>query len=109
MTDLIDCLHLNIISCSCVCGNRWTHSHPWLASKTHGYLGGTPNPTQMEKLRFESYSSHLWNVNGCHRCVPLQLSEGWTKPLLSPRFDGRSQEKAKREQEARSVEDDLLA
>lgn len=109
MNELIDSLHLDIISCSCVCGNKWTHSRPWLASQAHGYLGGTPNPLQLEKLRYMSYSNELWQVNGCFRCVPLQLGDGWTKPLPAPRFDRRSQEQAKREQEAKTAEDELLA
>jgi len=78
---MIDSLHLNIISVSCKCGNKWTHSHTWLASQAHGYLGGTPNPQQEEKLQYHSYSTHLWNVSGCFRCVPLQLGHNWTKPL----------------------------
>lgn len=94
MTAFCDCLHLNIISCSCVCGNRWTHSHTWLASLKHGILGGTPNPIQLEKLKYESFSNHLWNVNGCFRCVPLQLGEGWTKPLV-PHFQPKAAEVAK--------------
>ncbi len=75
-----DCLHLNIISCSCRCGNKWTHSHPWLSHSTAGYLGGTPSPQQEEKLHATSYENTRWTVSHCFRCVPLQLGVGWTKP-----------------------------
>lgn len=116
MTDLCDSLHLDIIQCSCVCGNKWTHSHTWLASRAHGYLGGSPTPLQMEKLQYHSYTSKLWNVNGCHRCVPLQLSEGWTKPLIAPTFDRVPSERAKARVEAEqqaaritAAEQELLA
>jgi hypothetical protein len=77
---MIDSLHLNIISCSCTCGNRWTHSYSYLAAQGH-YLGGTPNPDQELKLPYKSFSSELRNFNGCFRCVPLALGEGWTKPI----------------------------
>ena len=78
---MIDSLHLNIISCSCRCGNRWTHSHTWLASRSKGYLGGSPTPDQSFKLPYSGYSHHHWNVDGCFRCVPIALG-----PMTEPSF-----------------------
>lgn len=82
----MDQLHLDIIQCSCSCGNRWTHSRTLLAS-SDGALGGTPSPHQELKLRYESITELRWNTNGCHRCVPLQLSKNWTQPLPAQRFE----------------------
>ena len=83
---MIDCLHLEILQCSCTCGHKWTHSYSLCASKDKGLLGGKPNPIQHHKLLHESYTQHYRNFNGCSRCVPLQLSEGWTKPLPAESF-----------------------
>jgi hypothetical protein len=83
---MIDCLHLEILQCSCSCGQRWTHSYPLAASRDKGLLGGTPNPQMLQKLQHESYTIHYRNFNGCFRCVSLQLSEGWTKPLPEGSF-----------------------
>ena len=48
--ETADCLHLHIMQCSCSCGNKWQHSNLWLASRKHGYLGGTPDPQQATGL-----------------------------------------------------------
>ena len=79
---MIDSLHLNIYSITCTCGNRWTHSTT-LLSGSDGTLGGTPNPIQELKLPYTTTSHLQRNSNGCWRCVPLQLGEGWTKPIPS--------------------------
>lgn len=83
---VIDCLHLEILQCTCTCGHQWTHSYSLCASKNHGLLGGKPNPQMLHKLQHESYTQHYRHFTGCSRCVPLQLSEGWTKPLSAEAF-----------------------
>lgn len=62
---------------------------------------------QLEKLKYESFSSHQWNVNGCWRCVPLQLGNGWTKPLV-PHFQPRAAEAAKERVELQQLNAELL-
>ena len=78
---MIDCLHLEILQCSCSCGQRWTHSYP-LAAGSDGTLGGRPDPQMQLKLTHRTMTVHHRQFNGCFRCVSLQLSEGWTKPLV---------------------------
>lgn len=108
---VVDALHLEIEDYSCACGNKWTHSHAWLASQLHGYLGGTPDPMQMEKLQFQSFSNSHRNVNGCHRCVPLQLGKNWTRPLI-PSYQPVGQNtlaQPKAKTKAELAREDLLA
>lgn len=83
---MINCLHLEILQCSCTCGQRWTHSYPLAANTQDGLLGGTPTPEMQLKLKVESYTLHYHHYESCWRCVPLQLSEGWTKPLPAEDF-----------------------
>lgn len=79
-------LHLHIEQHSCICGNKWQHCETWLASIEDGVRGGTPTPMQQHKLPYISYSTaeSIYQVNGCMRCVPLQLGFNWTKPQPQP-------------------------
>jgi hypothetical protein len=70
------CLHLEVWNFRCACGNQWKHSYPILAGP-EGPRGGTPTPEEEWKLKYESMSEHNDLVNGCHRCVPLQMGKGW--------------------------------
>lgn len=104
MNTVPDCLHLNIISMKCTCGNKWTHSHPWLSHSQHGYLGGTPTPQQEHKLPCTSYENSQWNVSHCFRCVPLALGVGWTRPQVasSPKPKALTYDQ-------KAIEDELLS
>lgn len=77
MTETIDCLHLEIHKNSCRCGNKWESSYPILASETHGYLGGTPDPTQSFRLPVKSMAETDRHYDHCFRCVPLALGKSW--------------------------------
>ena len=78
---MIDCLHLIIQKCSCACGNKWDHSDLILASKTEGYLGGTPDPQQESKLPVLSMEENTSHYPYCFRCVPLALGKSWVSPI----------------------------
>ena len=72
-----DALHLMILSCSCVCGNRWTHSYSILAL-ADGSLGGTPTPQEEYHLAPIKITTSPRNYNHCYRCVSLHLKpETW--------------------------------
>ncbi len=75
--ERVDCLHLDIQNCKCSCGNQWKQSEVWLASKTYGYLGGTPTPEQEWKLPVLSMAEGDRQVSHCFRCVPLGLGKSW--------------------------------
>jgi hypothetical protein len=77
-------LLLMILSCSCTCGNKWTHSYSILLG--NGYLGGTPSPDQEHKLPVQGIINESRNTNHCFRCVPLGLNIGWTKPTAQPQL-----------------------
>lgn len=71
-------LLLWIETCSCSCGNRWTHSY--LTYST----GGTPRPQDELKLKVERIEPTRRNSSSCFRCVPLGLGIGWTRPEPAP-------------------------
>jgi len=70
------CLH--VISASCKCGNKWTHSHLWLSGG--GVLGGTPTPFQEEQNPVTSIAESTYHYSNCFRCVGLHIGIGWQKP-----------------------------
>lgn len=69
-------LALWIHDCSCVCGNKWTHSYVTML------MGGTPTPQleyHGEVIRVVETITH--HTNHCYRCVNLALlNKGWSKP-----------------------------
>jgi len=72
----MDCLHLDIDHCSCSCGNKWTHSEPWLAH-TNGDFGGTPSPDQSRRLPVKSMTENQIHYDHCFQCAPLGLGKSW--------------------------------
>jgi hypothetical protein len=75
----MDNLILWINECSCVCGNRWTHSYPTFSR------GGTPGPIEEAKGTITHIIPSRRQFNHCHRCVSLGLGIGWqASPVASP-------------------------
>lgn len=101
-----DCLHLHVVSASCTCGNKWTHSRLWLSSSIAGYLGGTPSPQQEHKLPCTSYENTQEQVSHCWRCVPLALGVGWTKPSVMRTSSTPSKPPV---YDQKAIEDELLS
>ena len=66
-------LTLWIESCSCRCGNAWTHSYLTYPN------GGTPNPIDEDKFTVTHIIPSRRNYSSCFRCAPLGLGIGWTK------------------------------
>ena len=75
--DRVDCLHLDIIKTKCQCGHEWTHSQLWLASRAHGYMGGTPTSEQERTLRVESMVESRDTTQHCFKCVSVTLGKSW--------------------------------
>ena len=71
-------LRLWVVSCSCSCGQKWTHSYVTFS------LGGTPNAQEEDKLPVEAITETRRNFSHCFRCVPLGLHIGWLEADKSP-------------------------
>lgn len=68
-----------IISCSCNCGNKWTHSYVTFLA------GGTPSPAEEHSGKVTTIHDHSHKqVSHCFLCATLGLGLGWQKPNPIP-------------------------
>ncbi len=77
-------ISLQIIECSCACGNTWTHSYPILYG--HGNFGGTPGPTEERTFPVQHILSSKRNYSHCFRCVDPALIAAHPLPSLPADF-----------------------
>ena len=81
-------LALWVLSCSCKCGNKWTHSYPTFHS------GGQPAPIEADRGKVTRIYTSPRHFAHCPRCIDVGLPLGWeaqampkAKPSLSSLLD----------------------